>query len=330
MSNKLTSVYSIAIDPIRNRCASGSMDNTVRVWDLEAGTCLHTLPGHTSLVGLLSISPNYLASAAADGSVRIWDAETCELLHSLMGHAAAITCFLHDETKVLTGSDGTLRLWDIRTGKYVRDLIIGISSVWQVACNGHKLVAASNRHGNTVFDVFDFGSSPDRHGVDDVRLDDYIRKPWEREDPREPQSYQDDAAKLAAARAAESEERGRSTRDLPSSPAGGRKTKSKRPARNTRAMRAQPRSLSASDQASVAGSPILLNAPGSTSAAGPSTAVPTTPDPRRSIFGGFMQKRGRGRAATEGTPAAPSGSRRVGENEEAEVVDEDNDMEVEE
>ncbi|WOO79328.1 Cell division control protein 4 [Vanrija pseudolonga] len=185
-------VYSIVYDRFRNRCASGSMDNTVKVWDIATGTCLHTLTGHTSLVGLLGASPNYIVSAAADASLRVWDANTHELKHVLSSHAAAITCFQHDETKVVSGSDGTLKLWDIRTGQCVRDLIVGISSVWQVAFHGNLLVAASNRAGNTVFDVFDFGAEPDPSGVDNERLDRLRRPPWERGNPREPQTYQSD------------------------------------------------------------------------------------------------------------------------------------------
>ena len=169
------------------------MDNTVKVWDVITGQCLSTLVGHTSLVGLLDISPNYLVSAAADASLRVWDSNTHELKHWLSSHGGAITCFQHDETKVVSGSDGSLKLWDMHTGAYVRDLVVGIQSVWQVSFSGDLLVAASNRNNSTVFDVFDFGLNRHPSGVDDERLDKLQRRPrWERQNPREPRAYQMD------------------------------------------------------------------------------------------------------------------------------------------
>lgn len=156
-------VYSVVLDPNRNQACSGSMDGTVRVWNLITGQCVHTLTGHTSLVGLLGLSPSYLVSAAADSTLRVWDPESGDLKHTLQAHTGAITCFQHDEFKVLSGSDGTLKMWDIRDGTFVRDLLTNINGVWQVVFEGRWCVAASNRLESTVLDVWDFG----RHDGDD-------------------------------------------------------------------------------------------------------------------------------------------------------------------
>lgn len=144
------------------------MDGTVRIWNLRNGQCQHTLMGHTSLVGLLGLSPSFLVSAAADSTLRIWDPDTGELRHTLAAHAGAITCFQHDEFKVLSGSDGTLKMWNIRDGTVVRDLLTGINGVWQVVFEGRCCVAASNRNTTTMLDVWDFGTESD---------DDWIGEP---------------------------------------------------------------------------------------------------------------------------------------------------------
>lgn len=154
-------VYSVVLDPVRNQCCSGSMDGTVRIWNLKTGQGIHVLHGHTSLVGLLGLSPTHLVSAAADSTLRIWDPSTGQLRHTLAAHTGAITCFQHDEFKVLSGSDGTLKMWDIRDGTVIRDLLTGITGVWQVVFDGRWCVAASNRLDMTYLDVWDFGGDDD-------------------------------------------------------------------------------------------------------------------------------------------------------------------------
>ncbi|KAG6852810.1 hypothetical protein C0991_009007 [Blastosporella zonata] len=154
-------VYSVVLDPIRNQACSGSMDGSVRVWNLHTGQLIHVLAGHTSLVGLLGMSPSHLVSAAADSTLRIWHPDTGELRHTLAAHTGAITCFQHDEFKVLSGSDGNLKMWDMRDGSVVRDLLTGITGVWQVVFEGQWCVAASNRNDATVLDVWDFGREED-------------------------------------------------------------------------------------------------------------------------------------------------------------------------
>ncbi|KAI8603268.1 hypothetical protein EDD21DRAFT_424762 [Dissophora ornata] len=159
-------VYSVVLDTERNQCMSGSMDAFVRIWSLEDGTCLHVLEGHGSLVGLLGLNANHLVSAAADCTVRIWDPARGVCLRVLAAHAAAITCFQHDGNKVISGSDGNLKMWDFKTGKFIRNLLTGLGSVWQVKFDERRCVAAVQRagangangaNGATYFEVLDYG-----------------------------------------------------------------------------------------------------------------------------------------------------------------------------
>lgn len=45
LSGHTSKVYSVVIDPKRNRCISGSMDSYVRIWNMETGACEHVLGG---------------------------------------------------------------------------------------------------------------------------------------------------------------------------------------------------------------------------------------------------------------------------------------------
>lgn len=55
--------------------ASGSSDETIRLWDVESQTVTHTLRGHASGVSAIAYSSNnsQLFSGAMDGPVRIWN-----------------------------------------------------------------------------------------------------------------------------------------------------------------------------------------------------------------------------------------------------------------
>ena len=69
------SVFSVAFSPDSTRLASGSRDDTVKIWDASSGACLQTLEGHSDWVNSVAFSPEStrLASGSDDDTVKIWD-----------------------------------------------------------------------------------------------------------------------------------------------------------------------------------------------------------------------------------------------------------------
>jgi WD40 repeat protein len=71
------SVFSVAFSPDGNYLASGSADNTVKLWSVESQKEVTTLQGHSYYVWSVAFSPDgkYLASGSQDNTVKLWSME---------------------------------------------------------------------------------------------------------------------------------------------------------------------------------------------------------------------------------------------------------------
>jgi division protein 1 len=52
---------------------TAALDDTVRVWDLNAGRCMGMLEGHLSSVRCLQVEEEIVATGSMDASIRLWD-----------------------------------------------------------------------------------------------------------------------------------------------------------------------------------------------------------------------------------------------------------------
>ncbi|SLM35266.1 nacht and wd40 domain protein, partial [Lasallia pustulata] len=122
-----SSVSAVAFSPAGKQLASGSRDNTVRIWDAATGATLQTLKGHSGPVRAVAFSPDgkQLVSGSEDNTVRIWDAATGATLQTLKGHSGPVraVAFSPDGKQLVSDSeDNTVRIWDAAMGATLQTL----------------------------------------------------------------------------------------------------------------------------------------------------------------------------------------------------------------
>jgi WD40 repeat protein len=108
----------IDFSPDGKRLAAGGENNLVKVWDVQTGKVLQTLPGHRGDVYTVAFSHDgrWIASGSEDSTVKVWDAGSGALVRSFRGHTGIVTsvAFGPGDRLLISGSrDHTVKVWDV-------------------------------------------------------------------------------------------------------------------------------------------------------------------------------------------------------------------------
>ena len=143
-------VWAVAYSPDGSRIASGSSDNTLKIWDANSGKELATFSGHTDDVWAVAYSPDgsRIVSGSSDKTLKIWDASSGKELATFSGHTDSVLAVAYspDGSRIVSGSsDKTLKIWDASSGKELATLSGHTDLVLSVAYSpdGSSIVSGS-------------------------------------------------------------------------------------------------------------------------------------------------------------------------------------------
>ena len=155
-----SSVYAIAISRDGKTIVSGSLDDTIKIWDAKSGVMLRSLEGHKGSVNSVAISKdgNTIVSGSSDNSIRIWDTKSGAMLRSLEGHKSYVNsvAISEDGNTIVSGSnDGSIKIWDAKSGAMLRSLEGHKYSVNSVAISedGNTIVSGSDDSSIKIWDT---------------------------------------------------------------------------------------------------------------------------------------------------------------------------------
>ena len=143
-------ITSVLFSPNGTTLASGSWDETVKLWDVVTRTNIATLERQSSIA--FSPDGTTLASAVY-GTAKLWDVATRTNIATLEGHTSWVrsVLFSPDGTTLASGHwDGTINLWDVGTRTNIATLEGHSGNVSSVSFSPDGTTLASGSSDGTV------------------------------------------------------------------------------------------------------------------------------------------------------------------------------------
>jgi small GTP-binding protein len=148
-------IYAYAFSLDGKFTLTGGNDETVRLWDMETGTCLRMFKGHTNYVETVVWSADLrrALSGSGDTTMRLWETQTGRCLRVFKGHMSPVrgVAWSADQDRALSvSSDETVRLWNVETGRCLHVFKGHTGQVWKVVWGADQYHALSCSADSTV------------------------------------------------------------------------------------------------------------------------------------------------------------------------------------
>ncbi|MGD1994997.1 MAG: AAA family ATPase, partial [Anaerolineae bacterium] len=148
-------VMDVAVTPDGRQIVSASLDNTLKVCNLENGLELHTLAGHSKGVQRVALTPDgkRAVSASWDHTLKVWNLATGRRLRTLAGHDERVlsVAISPDNGWIFSGDWlGQVKAWHLESGRERRSYQIHDGPIWSIAVSPDGARCASGSEDRTV------------------------------------------------------------------------------------------------------------------------------------------------------------------------------------
>ncbi len=162
LTGHAASVRSIAISPDGQTIATGSDDNTIKLWHLNSGNLKSTLTspsgffkGEITWFTAVAFSRDgqTIVSSSLDKFIKLWDWGSGKQLCKLKGHSDRVNAIAisPDGHTLVSGSrDNTIKVWNLPTNQLIRNITGHSNSVCSLAISPDGQTLASGSWDNTI------------------------------------------------------------------------------------------------------------------------------------------------------------------------------------
>ena len=150
-------VLSVVFSPDGQLALSGSVDQTLKLWDVSSGREIRTFKGHRRAVSSVAFSPDaqLALSGSYDRTLKLWDVSSGREIRAFEGHTNFVesVAFSPDGRWALSGGGdkcGEMELWDVSSGREIRTFKGHTESVESVAFSPDGQWALSGSEDDTL------------------------------------------------------------------------------------------------------------------------------------------------------------------------------------
>jgi predicted NACHT family NTPase len=132
----------IATSPDGRYFFTGHNDGTVRIWSID-GQELFTCRGHQNSVASITVSAEWLYSGSIDNTVKQWEIATGRCIQTFSDHKYSVRSIAVTGEWLFSSSRDTVKQWEIATGRCIQTFSDHEYSVRSIAVTGEWLFSSS-------------------------------------------------------------------------------------------------------------------------------------------------------------------------------------------